>query len=98
MPGVAVEFHSAAAEELAAAENWYRERSEAAASAFVAELDRAIACIGGAPETWAEHVRGTRRFVLRRFPFSIIYQTGSSTAKIVAVAHARRLPGYWMER
>ena len=95
MPRVGVEFDSTAAEEVAAAEDWYRKQSRSAAVAFVAELDRAIDCIGDAPGRWAEHTHGTRRFVMRRFPFSLIYRVGPATITIFAVAHARRLPGYW---
>jgi len=98
MPRIAVGFAPAAAEEVAAAEAWYRAQSELASSAFLAELDRAIACIGDAPERWTEHAHGTRRFVMRRFPFSIVYHVGPSTITIIAVAHARRLPGYWEGR
>ena len=98
MPRLEVEFDPAAADEAAAAENWYREQSESAAAAFIAELDRAIARIGDAPERWSEHAHGTRRFVMRRFPFSVIYRVGHSTVTVFAVAHARRLPGYWEGR
>ena len=98
MPRVGVEFYPTAAEEVAAAENWYRKQSNSAAAAFIAELDRAIGCIGDAPGRWSEHTHGTRRFVMRRFPFSIIYRVGPSTITIFAVAHARRLPGYWERR
>ena len=98
MPRVGVEFDPATAEEVDAAASWYREQSESAASAFVTELDRAIVRIGDAPGRWSEHTHGTRRFVMRRFPFSIVYRVGPSTITIFAVAHARRLPGYWERR
>lgn len=98
MSRVGVEINPAAAEEVAAALGWYREQSESAASAFVTELDRTIVCIGDAPGRWSEHTHGTRRFVMRRFPFSIVYRVGPSTITIFAVAHARRLPGYWQAR
>ena len=98
MPRVGAEFDPTAAEEVAAAENWYRKQSKSAAAAFIAELDRAIGCIGDASGRWSEHTHGTHRFVMRRFPFSIIYRVGPSTITIFAVAHARRLPGYWERR
>jgi len=98
MPNLAVGFHSAAADEVAAAKEWYRERSEVAASAFIAELDRAMNLVAVSPERWSEHTHGTRQAVMRRFPFSIVCHVESSTVMIVAVAHARRLPGYWQNR
>ncbi len=98
MPRFPVGFHPAALEESTAAEAWYRERSATAAMAFIAEIDRAVAQIGDAPQRWARHTHGTRRFVLRRFPFSLIYRVGSSDIEIIAVAHGRRRPGYWKGR
>jgi hypothetical protein len=42
MPQLAVEFHPLAADEVQAAERWYRERNETASGRFQRELDRAI--------------------------------------------------------
>jgi plasmid stabilization system protein ParE len=95
---VAVGFHPEALEESAAAKRWYRERSDAAAEAFVPEIDRAVDLIGEAPDRWPLHIRGTRRFVLRRFPFTIIFRAAPTGAEILAVAHGRRRPGYWKHR
>jgi len=43
--------------------------------------------------------RGTRRrYLLRRFPYSIIYQVSTDELRVIAVAHQRRRPGYWAGR
>jgi hypothetical protein len=39
-----------------------------------------------------------RRFLLKRFPFAIVYEVVSSDIQILAVAHARRRPQYWKKR
>ena len=39
-----------------------------------------------------------RRFVLGRFPFSLIYAAVPETIRILAIAHQRRRPGYWRSR
>jgi toxin ParE1/3/4 len=39
-----------------------------------------------------------RRYIMRRFPFSLIYGIGVDTIVIVAVAHHSRRPGYWKRR
>lgn len=69
-----VEFHPEALSEAEAAADWYRERSPRAADAFLAELDRAIETIAAAPERYPMFLGGTRRFLLRRFPFSVVYR------------------------
>jgi hypothetical protein len=40
----------------------------------------------------------TRRFLFRRFPFSLIYFIQETSILVVAVAHGRRKPGYWNNR
>lgn len=40
----------------------------------------------------------TRRFPLRRFPYSIIYQLKPDEIRVIALAHQSRRPGYWRGR
>ncbi|MBI4870923.1 MAG: type II toxin-antitoxin system RelE/ParE family toxin [Candidatus Riflebacteria bacterium] len=91
-------FHPEAVEEAVAATDWYRERSPASALAFAAELERAVEAIFQAPENWSQHLLSTRRFLLRRFPFAVVYRMGPRGIEIIAVAHAKRRPGYWRSR
>jgi plasmid stabilization system protein ParE len=93
-----VEFHEAASEEFEAAFDWYLERSPGAAARLARELSQAIASIAKAPHRWPAGFRGTRKFVLRRFPFAIIYRDLPDRIQVLAVAHGRRRPGYWKKR
>ncbi len=81
-----------------AAARWYAARSPTAAIRFSAELDDAEAAILERPEAWPRADQGTRRYLLRRFPFSVVYRIERSRILIVAVAHGRRRPGYWKNR
>jgi plasmid stabilization system protein ParE len=98
MPQFAVEFHPLAADEAQAAERWYRERNESASGRFQRELDRAIERISERPETGSPYLSSTRRVLLRRFPFFVGYRVRVADLEIVAIAHARRRPGYWRAR
>ncbi len=39
-----------------------------------------------------------RKLVLTRFPYFLIYSFFPDLLRVVAVAHARRRPGYWRSR
>lgn len=65
---------------------------------FVEELDRAIRLIRSTPLRWPKFRSGTRRFLMRRFPFSVVYRLEPDAVIVIAVAHARRRPGYWRKR
>jgi toxin ParE1/3/4 len=93
-----LEYLEEALEEAEAAARWYAERSATAAAAFTEEIDTAEAAIVGLPEAWPLFDHGTRRYLLRRFPFSVVYRIEARRILIVAVAHARRRPGYWRSR
>jgi plasmid stabilization system protein ParE len=93
-----VEVHPQAVAEARAAEDWYRSRSPLAARAFVRELDAAIEMLSESPDRWPRFAAGTRRFLMHRFPFIVVYRTVDETIEIVAVAHAMRRPGYWLTR
>ena len=66
--------------------------------AFVAEFERTTNFVLSNPLIGAVF-RGTRRrYILRRFPYSIIYQVTEDELRILAVAHHRRHPAYWTQR
>ena len=93
-----LEVLPAAVAEAVAAAGWYRERDERVAGAFEDDLARAFAEIERTPEAWPVHLHGTRRFLLRRFPYEVVYKVYPEVALIVAVAHCKRRPGYWRRR
>lgn len=98
MPGGPAWVHPEAIAEARAARQWYESRNAEAAEAFVAELDAALQRIGEAPRTWPPYLAGARRYLLRRFPFFVVFRDVDDRVQIVAIAHARRRPGYWIGR
>lgn len=93
-----IEFHPEAQVELEDARRWYRERNQIAGRAFVTEVLRALGIIAASPDAWQQTRANERRFVLKRFPYSIIYRIRENEIFITALAHQRRLPGYWHSR
>jgi plasmid stabilization system protein ParE len=93
-----LEYLEQALVEAEAAARWYADRSPRAAARFSEELDEAESAILDHPHAWLPDDGGTRRYLLRRFPFSVVYRVEASRVVILAVAHARRRPGYWRHR
>jgi plasmid stabilization system protein ParE len=98
MPHRLIELHPGAIEELREARLWYSERSGATADRFIREVDRAMGLIAESPDRWPAYRRGTRRFLLHRFPFLLVYHEEQDVIKVLAVAHTSRRPGYWRDR
>ncbi|MCP4250096.1 MAG: type II toxin-antitoxin system RelE/ParE family toxin [bacterium] len=98
MASLRVEFHPAAVEEAQAARQWYAERSVSVAEAFMVELDLAIERLADAPERYPRYMLGTRRCLLHRFPYMIVYRQHGDAIQVLALAHGRRRPGYWRQR
>jgi plasmid stabilization system protein ParE len=92
------QIHPAALAEAQAAVDWYAARSKRAAEAFLNELDHAMQQLSEHPEQFPRFDFGTRRAVLRTFPFLVIFRETATSVEVIAVAHGRRRPGYWRDR
>jgi plasmid stabilization system protein ParE len=91
-------FHPLAWQELEEADSWYLSHSYEVSLDFLNELYAAAEDIARAPRRWPKYLHGTRRFVMQRFPFSVVYLDDFELVTIIAVAHSKRRPGYWKNR
>jgi plasmid stabilization system protein ParE len=66
--------------------------------AFIVEFERALDLLRENPNLGAPWRAMTRRFPLRRFPYSVLYVVNGLELQVIALAHQRRLPGYWSSR
>ena len=98
MPPEQIWLHPEAIREARAAREWYNSWSDEVAEAFMTEMDSAIEEIGMGPRHWPNYLGQTRRYLLRRFPFFVVFREANDRIEILAVAHARRRPGYWLGR
>ncbi len=89
---------AAAEEDYTEALTWYAQRSERAARGFETEFERAIQTIQATPQRFPFCDGSHRFYLMRRYPFQVIYRESSGQVLIVAVAHAKRQPGYWRGR
>ncbi len=98
MGALPIEFHPEARLELIGALEWYSERSHEAAQEFYQEVGRAQEAIQKDPNAWAVYLQGTRRYLLKRFKYVVIYRVFDNRIQFIALAHGNRKPGYWVNR
>ncbi|MFZ0299971.1 MAG: type II toxin-antitoxin system RelE/ParE family toxin [Candidatus Sulfotelmatobacter sp.] len=96
--GKGYRLHPLAWREVEEADGWYFSHSYDVSVEFLSDLYAALETISRAPQRWPVHTHGTRRFVMQRFPFSVVYLDDPELVTILAVAHSKRKPGYWKDR
>jgi len=82
---------------------WYDDRQPSLGTEFLAEIRRAFDAIrtGASFLPRLETYSGPhdiRRTQLKRFPYAVIVLSRPEEVVVVAVAHTRRRPLYWLDR
>jgi plasmid stabilization system protein ParE len=101
---VRVELHPEARAEFRSAAVWYDEQRLGLGDEFVTEVTGTLARIAEAPHSYAlwPHVERAavpiRRAVVQRFPYAIAFEVHADQVRVLAVAHAKRRPLYWLAR
>lgn len=89
----------AASEEFAAAIIWYEEQRPGLGGEFFDAVVHATSLIQEQPEIGTpSRDRRTRRVLVQRFPYQVVYRLVVDEIVIVAIAHSKRRPGYWRKR
>lgn len=91
-------FHPAVAIEIKASYEWYHDQSEGLGDDFLSELESAYQAIIELHDTWPRFNTLYRRFLLSKFPFSVVYRENEHSIFVVAVMHSSRKPNYWKNR
>ena len=95
--------HGEALREYQAAASWYDDRHEGLGESFMDAVDAAIESILDPTIHWGFYRdrRSTPQVYSRSvagFPFQVIYIEFDDEIVVIAYAHERRRPGYWMRR
>lgn len=62
-------------------------------------MQRAFGSVAARPAAGSPLPAGRRRVLLRRFPYAVIYrELDAARVRVLAVAHFRRRPDYWIAR
>ena len=91
-------FHAAAETELNQAVDYYNACRPNLGWEFAQEVHAAIQSILACPAAWTSLSKHTRRCLVRRFPYGVIYQIAGDAIRIIAVMQLNRKPGYWRDR
>ena len=93
-----VEFHPLAYDELIDSAEYYEAQVKLLGESFLDEIERAVADVSESPERCPYFLLNSRRRLLDRFPYSLVYLVETERIYILAVMHQRRRPGYWRKR
>lgn len=91
-------FHAEAEGEFDAAARFYNSRSPGLGTVFLDAVEKSVALIREYPELGSPIGHRVRRVLVSGFPYAVIYRVDRQTLFVVAVAHLRRHPGYWINR
>lgn len=78
--------------------SYYESEQAGLGERFRSEVLRSIARISQYPVAYQKFSPGTRRCLIAKFPYGIIYHYDPEQSEIVvvAIAHLHRRPDYWM--
>jgi hypothetical protein len=91
-------FHPRADGEFDEAVRYYEECQPGLGLDFAEEVCAAIGRISEYPDAWATLSKNTRRCLVNRFPYGVIFQVKSGMLRIIAIANLHRRPDYWRDR
>ncbi|MBI4600660.1 MAG: type II toxin-antitoxin system RelE/ParE family toxin [Planctomycetes bacterium] len=98
-----VPFCKEADAELIEAAVWYDGQRGGLGKEFLDDAEQTLSLVVSLPRAWPR-IRDApldleiRRALLRRFPYAIVYQVQEERIRVLAVAHQKREPNYWLNR
>lgn len=76
--------------DVASAHAWYEAQRQGLGDEFLESLRHAEEAVLASPCTYRVIHRDTRRFLLRRFPYQLLYRVADEMVVVVACFHVRR--------
>jgi toxin ParE1/3/4 len=93
-----VTLHREAERELLQAVAFYENRRRGLGSEFEQAVRALAAALPSNPQRYPVQAHGTRRALMKRFPYVIHFMDLPDEIWIVAIAHTKRSSGYWHDR
>ncbi|MGH7269475.1 MAG: type II toxin-antitoxin system RelE/ParE family toxin [Polyangiaceae bacterium] len=89
-----------ARDELLAAVDWYEDQRLGLGDEFLDAIGEIFERVVAAPLSFPpdRFDQRARRALVTRFPYAVVFVVHNDDVRIVAFAHAKRLPDYWTKR
>ena len=78
--------------------SWYEDKRTGLGYDFLLQVDAGINFINRNPEIHPIEYRGTRKHLIKRFPYRIIYLVEEERIIVLAVLHGKRSPDLMKKR
>lgn len=92
-----IEILSCAETEFAEAVDFYNQQYPGLGYKFAAEAKAAFERIKSFPDAWPPFSSRTRRCIVNRFPYGVLYHIRQDSILIVAIMHLKRDPKCWQD-
>jgi len=92
-------FHPAAEAEHLESVAYFESKSPGLGASYLAEFEKTMRMVLESPQRYpVARKPDVRRIQMTRFPYTVLYRDVSNTVQVLAVAHHRRRPQYWLGR
>ena len=95
---ISVVFDPDARAEFLEAVKYYEDCQAGLGRRFRIAVEAAVQSVAETPFRYRALHAPFRRYLLTNFPYSIIYCIEPENILIIAIAHTKRKPGYWIKR
>lgn len=93
-----VAISEVAGKELDEAFEYYEAELEGLGEQFIYEFIVGVQKIKSYPKAWPEYSKQTRKYLLNRFPYGVLYHLKKNEIIIIAIMHLHRDPVKWEAR
>lgn len=87
-----------AEDDLKEAFSWYENKRNGLGYDFLLQVEAGLRFIEKNPKVFQEEYKGTRKYLIKRFPYKIIYLVKKEKIIVLAITHGKRSPNLIKER
>lgn len=91
-------FRKEAQAEFEEAQSYYEQKEAGLGEDFAESVRHVLRRVLTQPESGRVEFRDVRRVILKRFHYKLLYTVETDHILVLAVAHQRRQPQYWLSR